>query len=108
MGSANKNYPISVQAKLPITSSEKASRPFKPPSSVLTSRSSANGGSSVEQDEKEEDIMGMYASKGSDHMQKGGKKGLLGLYHSENGSALNGEELQSSQKGNVEPRIMSR
>ena len=106
MGSANKNYPIGIQAKLPLTCSEKATRPFKPPSSVLTSRTSV-AGTDVEEDEKEEeDIMGMYAST-AEQEEKAGKEGLLSMYSSERDGGSEGESKNRSGESRNRPGASS-
>ena len=61
MGSANKKYPVAIQAKLPITSSTRLSRPFKPPGRT---KPQATPTERVDGVLRDDELLRMYADGG--------------------------------------------
>lgn len=59
MGSANKQYPVAIQAKLPMSSSVQSSRPFKPPSKL---REKATELERVDGALQDEELMNLYST----------------------------------------------
>lgn len=70
MGSANKQYPVAVQAKLPMTTSARLSRPFKPPSK---SQSKERGSDGVLRDAE---LMSLYSSSAPNFEEEQSLKSL--------------------------------
>lgn len=65
MGSANKQYPVAIQAKLPMSSSAKSSRPFKPPSRLRVKSTERADGAL-----QDEELMNLYTTCTEQDAQK--------------------------------------
>lgn len=68
MGSTNKQYPVAVQAKLPMTTSSRLSRPFKPP----TRSQGREKSQSRERDGvlRDDELMSLYSSSAPDQEEQ--------------------------------------
>ena len=70
MGSANKQYPVSIQARLPIQTSARLSKPFKPPAAAAAATSAAAkpgkyGMVDVDGALRDDEIVRLYSGGGS-------------------------------------------
>ena len=67
MGSANKQYPVSIQARLPIQTSARLSRPFKPPAAAAAAAAKPDryGTMDVDGALRDDEIVRLYSGGGS-------------------------------------------